>query len=177
LGHDKGEIESLFKELPLVAAALFVVGIIILWSGLLEDRIKERPLTPWTAFWIGLIQAICLPFRGFSRSGATISMALFRGVPRRLAEDFSFALAVVLTPPAIWRLFDRLRHAPTSEGSPALLDQFLPGLVGMGSSFIAGLVALKFLSAALDRGKWKYFGYYCIVASAVVLGLSFYFDR
>jgi undecaprenyl-diphosphatase len=44
----------------------------------------------------------------------------------------------------------------------------LPGLVGMVFSFLAGLVALKFLSAVLERGRWQYFGYYCLVASAVV---------
>src|SRR5438105_358977 len=56
-----------------------------------------------TTVWIGLIQGLCLPFRGFSRSGATISMALVCGTERKLAEDFSFALAVVLTPPVIGR--------------------------------------------------------------------------
>ena len=36
-------------------------------------------------------------------------------------------------------------------------------------SFVSGFLALKFLSAALEKGRWKYFGYYCIFASLVVL--------
>jgi hypothetical protein len=48
------------------------------------------------ALWIGAIQGLCLPFRGLSRSGATISGGLLLGVQRRRAEEFSFAMAVVL---------------------------------------------------------------------------------
>ena len=66
------------------------------------------------AFWIGALQGLCLPFRGFSRSGATISTGMLAGVQKARAEDFSFALAVILTPPAIarelWRLH-QTQHA------------------------------------------------------------------
>ena len=57
------------------------------------------PMTGRAALWIGLVQGLCVPFRGFSRSGATISTGLFCGVGRGLCEDFSFALALILTPP------------------------------------------------------------------------------
>jgi len=60
---------------------------------------------------IGAVQALCLPFRGFSRSGATISTGLFLGVSRQKAEEFSFALAVVLTPAVILKELYRLVHA------------------------------------------------------------------
>ena len=53
------------------------------------------------AIWIGIVQGLCLPFRGFSRSGATISTGLLRGLQYEALEEFSFALAVVLTPAAI----------------------------------------------------------------------------
>ena len=36
--------------------------------------------------------------------------------------------------------------------------------------FLAGLRALRFLSAVLERGRWKYFGYYCLAAAVVVFG-------
>jgi undecaprenyl-diphosphatase len=113
--------------------------------------------------WIGLIQGLSLPFRGFSRSGATISTALCCGVERSLAEDFSFALLVVLTPPVIGRGLYRLLKA--ADPNTHLLGLLLPGLVGMVFSFLAGMLALKILSAALERGGWKYFGYYCVLAS------------
>jgi undecaprenyl-diphosphatase len=44
-------------------------------------------------------------------------------------------------------------------------------LIGMVFSFLAGLVALKWLSAWLESGKWWLFGIYCLVASGVVFYL------
>jgi undecaprenyl-diphosphatase len=40
-------------------------------------------------------------------------------------------------------------------------------------SFGAGMLALRFLSAVLERGRWKYFGYYCLAAAVVVVGAHF----
>ena len=90
-----------------------------------------------------------------------------------LAEDFSFALAVVLTPPVIIRELYRLLHDPNRTSEIQFVDLIMPGLVGMVFSFLAGLVALRVLSAALERGQWKYFGYYCILFSIVVLCAAF----
>jgi undecaprenyl-diphosphatase len=39
-------------------------------------------------------------------------------------------------------------------------------------SFGAGLLALRWLSSWLERGRWKYFGWYCLAAAAAVLALS-----
>jgi undecaprenyl-diphosphatase len=169
LHQEKAEVEYLFKNLHLIAAALFAVGCVIIAAGIVEPKGEMKPLTAWSSFLIGLIQGVCVPFRGFSRSGATISMGLFCRLPQRLAEEFSFALAVVLTPPAIGRLLLRLLKNKEWHGGEELLALLLPGMVGMVFSFIAGLLALRLLSGLLERGKWKYFGYYCLGAAAVVL--------
>jgi undecaprenyl-diphosphatase len=180
LHREKADFEDLFENLYLIAASLFVVGIFIIVSGLTATRSVGRvrtqsaPLSIQTSIWIGLIQGLCIPFRGFSRSGATISMALFCGTERGLSEDFSFALAVVLTPPAIGRGLYRLLRDPIWNSDTRLIDLLMPGLVGMVFSFAAGLLALKLLSAALEKGRWQYFGYYCILASVVVLAAAFY---
>lgn len=178
--REKAEVEDLFESLPLIAACLFVVGILIIISGLVATRSGAReatnsaPLSTRASIWIGLIQGLCLPFRGFSRSGATISTALLCGVERLLAEDFSFALAVVLTPPVIIRALYRLLGDPSWTSETRLIDLLMPGLVGMAFSFAAGLLALKLLSAALEKGRWQYFGYYCILASLVILASALY---
>jgi undecaprenyl-diphosphatase len=54
-----------------------------------------------------------------------------------------------------------------------MLHLFMPGLAGMVLSFIAGLAALKFLSHWLEGGRWKFFGFYCLVAAAGVLAVHF----
>ncbi len=164
-GTKLGPLASLFSLLPSVR--LFP-------NPRPPESTSAVPLSARTSIWIGLIQGLCLPFRGFSRSGATISMALVCGTERKLAEDFSFALAVVLTPPVIGRALYRLLRDPSWTSKTRLIDLIMPGLVGMVFSFIAGLLALKILSAALEKGHWKYFGYYCIFASLVVLVAAFY---
>jgi undecaprenyl-diphosphatase len=167
----KGEVEELFRNLPLMAASLLAAGILIILAGKRSPR-EEAPLSFASAFWIGMIQGFCLPFRGFSRSGATISVGLLQRLPRALAESFSFALAVVLTPPVILLETYRLVKfsAPGAE-SPLSAAIFVPGLVGMVASLVAGLGALKWLSAWLEHGRWHYFGYYCLAAAAFVLGV------
>ncbi|HBZ72128.1 MAG TPA: UDP-diphosphatase, partial [Deltaproteobacteria bacterium] len=42
---------------------------------------------------MGAVQGLCLPFRGFSRSGSTISTGLLLGLDKGRVEEFSFALA------------------------------------------------------------------------------------
>jgi undecaprenyl-diphosphatase len=44
-----------------------------------------------------------------------------------------------------------------------------PSLVGMLFSFVAGLMALRWLSRWLEHDRWHFFGYYCLVASITVL--------
>jgi undecaprenyl-diphosphatase len=166
-GQEK-QVEDLFKNLPLVATGLLAVGLLIIVAGGRENRAETPAITPYSAVWIGLVQGLCLPFRGFSRSGATISTALLRGISRPIAEDFSFALALVITPPVIGRSLYRLLKSKEWSSSADLVQLLLPGAFGMVFSFLAGLAALRFLSAMLEQGRWKYFGYYCLAAAAVV---------
>lgn len=168
LSPDKAEIEHLFSNLPLIALALFSVGALIIYASRHEQRALSKDLTIRRTWIIGVVQGLCLPFRGFSRSGATISTALITGMDRGLAEEFSFALAVALTPAAIVLELHRL-HKATGSLHPTTLT---PGLIGMVFAFVAGLGALKWLSSWLESGRWRYFGYYCLVASAGVAGLA-----
>ena len=165
------DIEMIFGNLALISAALAAAGGLILYSGL-RRRTGVSAVDPgWReAGWIGAVQGLCLPFRGFSRSGATISTGLLLGLERGLAEEYSFALAVILTPPVVLREAKRLLAARgTATESPFHL--FAPGILGMVLSFLAGLAALAWLSRWLEQGAWWRFGVYCLVASAAVLAL------
>jgi undecaprenyl-diphosphatase len=82
------EIEHLFGNARLMAAALAAAGGLIIASSRF-DRQEVGELSLRSAAWIGAMQGLCLPFRGFSRSGATISTGLALGVARRRAEEFS----------------------------------------------------------------------------------------
>ena len=163
-------MEELFGRLDLIAAALAAVGVLILIAGLMEKRSRAAQAPAATqvsnkqALWIGALQGVCLPFRGFSRSGATISTGMLAGVQKARAEDFSFALAVIITPPAIARELWRV-HQAQHAGLTAGLG---PGLVGAAFAFLAGLLALKWLSRWLETGRWYLFGIYCLVAAVAV---------
>ena len=187
-GAPKAEIEDLFGRLDMVAPALACAGILILIAGLREKKQDEsqtaaasltrRPtdsVTMRQAGWMGLLQGLALPFRGFSRSGATISTGMLTGATKQRAERFSFAMAVVITPAAIGREAMRLlhaTHAAAATGSPIdLHGTLLFSLLGAVFAFLAGLVALKWLSNWLENGRWYWFGIYCLVASCVVFYL------
>jgi len=168
-GSAHAEIEDLFSHLELIAPALAAVGVLILVAGRLEKRASDAgDLTFGQAGIIGAVQGLCLPFRGFSRSGATISAGMLAGVAKSRAEAFSFALAVVLTPPVVLREVLRLVHAQSIQGTAALVSAAVPSLLGAVLAFFAGLVALKWLSQWLLSGRWYFFGIYCLVAAAVV---------
>ncbi len=62
--------------------------------------------------------------------------------------------------------FLKAQHASLGGGDLAVL--LYPSLAGMVLSFLAGLVALKWLSSWLEKGRWHLFGIYCLAASAFV---------
>jgi undecaprenyl-diphosphatase len=168
------EIEDLFSHLEIIAPALVAAGIVILIAGILERRQRDidAGMTMGQAGFIGAVQGLCLPFRGFSRSGATISAGMLAGVAKMRAENFSFALAVVLTPVVVVREVSRLLHARAAAGSAGYVSgAVVPSLLGMIVAFFAGLVALKWLSSWLEEGRWYLFGIYCLAAAIVVFVL------
>ena len=177
----------------MIAAALAAVGLLILVAGAKirtervdvnaqsdsagGKRVEDNPLgdskgdvTTGSALGIGLVQGFCLPIRGLSRSGATISTALLCGVGRRRAEEFSFATRHHRPNPTGDRPWSCTASScstpPNAASSP--LHVSLPGLFGMLCSFVSGLVALRLLSRWLEGGKWSYFGCYCLAAAVIV---------
>jgi undecaprenyl-diphosphatase len=155
------DVEQLFSHLELIAPALAFAGILILIAGLLgkgsvsSTAVGDHGLHVKEAGLIGAVQGLCLPFRGLSRSGATISIGMLAGVSKVRAEEFSCALGVVLTPAADAREVLRLMRAQ-NVGASAFC------------AFLAGLLALKWLSRLLESGRWYWFGAYCLIAASVV---------
>lgn len=176
LGHGghRADIEALFDKLNWIAPALAAAGLLTLWAGLREARNPEtesgagRREVSWPqAMVMGILQGFAIPFRGFSRSGSTISGALLAGGDRLPVESFSFAIVVAITPLAIAREFYRLL-TETAGAHATLTAAIAPSLLGMVCAFFAGLLALKWLSRWLEQGRWYWFGIYCLAVSIVV---------
>jgi undecaprenyl-diphosphatase len=173
-GVTHAQIEDLFSHLEFIAPALAAAGVLIVIAGVFGNRHPTAALTAANdlsakrAGLIGAVQGLCLPFRGFSRSGATISVGMLLGVAKVRAEAFSFALAVVLTPPVVAREALRLMHSAHANGTADLAPAAGVSVLGAVVAFLAGLLALRWLSRWLEGGRWYLFGIYCLAASAAV---------
>lgn len=145
-----------------VALALITGGVaFLLIEHFFGKDQRETKLTPRICLLIGVFQCLAL-WPGISRSGATIIGALALGVPRQIAAEFIFIIAVpVITAAALLDLYKSLHLLSVAD-----IPVFATGLI---VSFIAGMVSIKVFIAVLKRYTLRPFAYYRIVLGALVL--------
>lgn len=160
------KFEKLFGSLYAVGLFLIGTGIIILIAENIGRPSKnERQITFWDAIIVGLFQAIAIA-PGLSRSGATISAALMRGIRRQTSARFSFLLSL----PVIFGAgFYQLCKA-MNESLPVTGLEIIGGSV---TAFISGYFAIHFLLRIIKRGSIKGFAYYCFILGISVVALHF----
>ncbi len=161
-------IESIFHSLLLTGAALLVTGGILKLLTLLpeggKDIIKMKPLD---ALWIGLLQGIAM-IPGISRSGSTITAALWRGLDRATAVRYSFMLAApVIFGATLLEVKDMIKAGIEKT----MLLEYTAGTV---AAFIFGILAIRLFIHLLQQKKFHYFAYYCWAAGAAVIAASFF---
>ncbi|MFC1666710.1 undecaprenyl-diphosphate phosphatase [Candidatus Omnitrophota bacterium] len=149
-------IESAFGNLKIVGAMLIVTGIWLILGNFL--RFGTGPLSGFKAILIGLAQGVAL-LPGISRSGATISTALFLGIDAKSSARFSFLLSI---PAIIGALLFKIRET-------AFLGFSVNYFFGLIASCIVGILSLKLLLRMLYGNKFHLFGFYCIFAGMLVL--------
>ena len=152
----KDFFESLFHSAWSVFAALFFTGCMLLVTFFIGKQKSHIGLV--NGFIIGLAQALAI-IPGISRSGSTISTALFLGVKREEAGEFSFLLSIpVILGASILALMDYIEAGFTS----------LPweiAVVGTFFAFLSGWISLVLLLRIVKHGKIGYFGFYCLAAA------------
>tara|TARA_S200000501_G_scaffold339840_1_gene347826 strand:+ start:20736 stop:21500 length:765 start_codon:yes stop_codon:yes gene_type:complete len=157
----KDMISPLFENVISVGIALIVTGIVLCLSSFVKKkRVKNQTL--FLYFMIGCAQAIAI-IPGISRSGITISVALFLGLQPKEASRFSFLLAIpVIFGAGILTFFDVTGNSqiPVSSSVIAFL-----------SAFVVGLLSLSWLIRWLESGKFYYFGIYCFLIGLLTLVL------
>ena len=90
----KSQIETGARDLRIIGTTLIALGLVLLMAERVGRRARWLDeLGPRDALAIGGAQALAL-VPGVSRSGATISAGLFRGLTREAAARFSFLLSV-----------------------------------------------------------------------------------
>ncbi|MBI4744430.1 MAG: undecaprenyl-diphosphate phosphatase [Actinobacteria bacterium] len=150
----KSEFEKLFERPFLVASLLLITGILLWLSeriGRQEKALKRMNIID--SLVIGLAQGFAVA-PGISRSGATISAGLFRGLSREESARFSFLLSIpIISIAALDRLGEFLR---VLNG-----DGWINYLAGFIASAIAGYLCIKFLLKYLQKRKLDVFAFYC----------------
>jgi undecaprenyl-diphosphatase len=154
----KDSIEKAFSSPVMTSLFLLATGIILLATGLL--RRADRQITAIRSLIIGIGQAIAI-LPGISRSGSTISAGLFAGIRPSEAAEFSFLLSIPAIAGAI--LF-KIKDFALYHDMP--IGQYA---AATAASFIFGLAAVYFLLDMIKRGKFKYFGIYCLIAGLIAL--------
>ena len=156
-------INNNFKlEMGLIAVALIVMGIILsIVDKKAENKYSYEKISLKQALLIGMSQAIAAAFPGVSRSGITMTVARSLKIDRESAAKFSFLLSTPMVAAAV--LVDIAEFALTS----------LSFWVGVLSSFIVGLIVVKFLMDYLKKGSFKIFAIYRVVLGIIILGLIF----
>tara|TARA_A100001037_G_scaffold306813_1_gene355994 strand:- start:6312 stop:7070 length:759 start_codon:yes stop_codon:yes gene_type:complete len=151
-------INNLFENVTVVGLALMFTGVILYGSSFIKRKNKDHSFI--SSILIGCAQAIAI-IPGISRSGMTISAALFLGLSSKESARFSFLLAIpAITGAGLLIALDLDRAFP------------LTGIVSMAaffSSFIIGILALKWLLGWLEQGKFHYFGFYCFGVGLLTL--------
>ena len=118
------------------------------------------------ALTIGVFQGIAL-VPGISRSGSTISAALFTGMKREDAVEYSFILGI---PVILAGAVVKLGEASSAEISA----NFVPLLVGFVVSAIAGYFAIRLIKMLVVNDKFHVFAWYTLALGIAVIGLGLY---
>lgn len=169
----KDLIDRLFGSPVFAAGGLLVTAAILLSTRFARNQSTELP-DPWvpqpvklpTAFIVGCAQAFAI-MPGISRSGSTIAMSLWMGLPRAEAARFSFLLSI----PAISGAF--ILKLLSGEGVPA--GSMAPIIAAAVVAFLVGLLAIRWTALAVVQSHFWKFSFYCIglgIVSLLVLSMG-----
>jgi undecaprenyl-diphosphatase len=152
--------ETVFRAPALVGATMAGLGAILWIADRSEGRGEILRISTRDALLIGLAQA-CAIVPGVSRSGATITMALFLGYRREEAARFSFLLAMPITLGAAVYKVPKLF---ANGGDPTVI------LAGIAAAGLVGFVSIRFLLAFVRARDYRPFVYYRFAFAALVWG-------
>jgi len=166
----KDLISGPLRSLWVVAGALILWGCVMWWAENIhskrerEGRVRpESALTMKDGLAIGVVQCLSL-IPGVSRSGATISAGLVRGLDRVAATRLSFFLAIpALTAAGLYEA--------VSERDGLRLLGTGPILVGIVVAFVVAYASIAWLLRFVASNSLKPFVWYRWVLGAVLIVL------
>ncbi len=167
VGDDKNLLDAVKvlgsdKSILAEGICFIVTGFLVLLGSTLSASFKKpKKVTPFSAFLIGVAQTFAACFPGISRSGSTVSTGLCCGISKNSMIRYSFILSI----PAV--LVSGLIEFKDAMSADVIIPVF-PLIIGVVTSALVGLFAIKLLQIILKRNRFKYFGYYCTVLGLIV---------
>ena len=165
----------LFAPIP-VASAFIVGAFIIFWAESRQSRLGDKvnriqtvdDLSYLDAFKVGIAQCAAL-IPGTSRSGATIIGGMLFGLPRAVATEFSFFLAIpVIGGATAYELLKLWKNPVTISGQYTLAI-----VIGFIAAFISAFICVRWLIHYVAHHNFKPFAWYRIVFGLLVLFTSY----
>ena len=161
----------LFAPIP-VATAFIVGALVIFWAEHRQKKVMSAKgriqsvddLTPLDALKVGLAQCAAL-IPGTSRSGATIIGGMLFGLPRAVATEFSFFLAIPVIGGATAYELLKLWKSPVSLSG----DFTWAIVVGFISAFISAFICVRWLIQYVAGHNFIPFAWYRIIFGLLVL--------
>jgi undecaprenyl-diphosphatase len=161
----------LFSPIP-VASAFIVGALIIFWAERRQEKITTTrnhihsvdDLSPLDALKVGLAQCAAL-IPGTSRSGATIIGGMLFGIPRAVATEFSFFLAIPVIGGATAYELLKLWKSPVAFTGEFALATF----IGFIAAFISAFICVRWLIHYVAHHNFIPFAWYRIAFGLLVL--------
>lgn len=157
------QAETVFRNPILVATMLFAFGVLLFLADRISTKSRSfRAIGVIDAFVIGLSQALAI-VPGVSRSGITITAALFRNIDRESAARFSFLLS---TPIIFGAAVLHVKDIFGSISNPIFI-------AGVAASAVSGYVAIAALLRFVSHASYRLFFWYRAVVAVVIVILFF----
>ncbi|WP_269605447.1 undecaprenyl-diphosphate phosphatase [Prochlorococcus marinus] len=154
--------DSNFRGLYFIAITSILMAILLALSEFYGNRKKLfTDINLIDVIFLGFAQSLAL-FPGVSRSGITLTSALFSGIERKTAARLSFLIGI----PAI--SISGLVELCTLFNTLSVID-ILPTIIGIISSFFSSLFAIDFFLKFLAKNNTFVFVYYRLAFGAFIL--------
>jgi undecaprenyl-diphosphatase len=163
----KDLVEQAFNSLAAAGFFLLITAGLLLLAERLGNRGRRIEQLNWVdAIWIGFFQALAI-FPGVSRSGATITGAMLRGLERPSSARFSFLMSIPIMLAAGLSASLDLLNLPNVWSS---LPVFIPGFV---TAAVVGYIAIRWLIGYLTHHPLTVFSVYCALVGTLAIVVSF----
>ena len=157
-----GFSDSLFRGLFSIAIVSIIMSFLLAFSEIYGDQKKLfKDIKLRDILVLGISQSLAI-FPGVSRSGVTLTSALFSGIERQTAARLSFLVGIpAISISGFVELFSIYQTS-------SLID-FIPTIIGIITSFFSSIIAIDFLLKFLAKNNTFIFVYYRLAFGVLIL--------